>query len=70
MSISNVLAAHFVNNLEDLIAALHTLRVNGKLFDVSDSSVITFGREGKPLRIRLIEDKLTDGSKVYNINIE
>jgi hypothetical protein len=52
-------------------SARELLRVLDAMTDVVDINLINvFGREGKPLRIRLIEDTLTDGSKTYNINIE
>ena len=37
---------------------------------INSDDVITFGLNGGPLRLRLIEDILTDGSKVYDLNIE
>jgi len=37
---------------------------------VPDFAVNVFGREGEPIRLRLIKDTLTDGSEVYNINPE
>jgi hypothetical protein len=37
---------------------------------ISAECINVFGAKGEPLRVRLIEDTLTDGSKVYNLNIE
>lgn len=74
MSTSRVLyIADDIKNVAELKAAISLALVETRIafFDQKDASeVITFGRNGAPLRIRMIEDTLTDGSKVYNLNIE
>jgi hypothetical protein len=58
-----------VSTLAQLRAVLERLS-HDDLHQVSDDCVITFGRSGAPLSVRLIVDKLSDKSEVYNINIE
>jgi len=70
MSESNVIKIHDeISTLAQLRKALDTLSKND-LVQINDNDVFTFGRTGKPLRIRLIVDKLSDKSEVYNIDIE
>jgi hypothetical protein len=65
---SEVLETRVVSNLEELKIAVSELTCFKECYH--KSTVLTFGREGGPLRIRLIKDTLTDGSNVYNLNIE
>jgi hypothetical protein len=52
-------------------SACGLMSVLDAMTDIVDINLIkVFGSKGEPLRIRLIEDTLTDGSKTYNINIE
>lgn len=66
MSTSKVLATKHVSNLAELLSELHKLSVPGS----PDDCIYVFGKAGENVRIRLIEDTLTDGSKVLNINLE
>jgi hypothetical protein len=80
MTSSKVLSTRTCENLMVLNAELKRLSNNSPvhggclitrpLHTINDEDVIVFGSDGEPLRVRLIEDTLTDGSKVYNINIE
>ena len=67
MSESKVLETRLAHNARQLQSVLDNLYNEN---DISPDDIITFGAKGESLRIRLIEDTLTDGSKVYNINIE
>jgi hypothetical protein len=67
------LYAVHVRNVAELKAAIDMAMVETRMGfgdQISSDEVITFGLNGGPLRLRLIEDTLTDGSKVYNLNIE
>jgi hypothetical protein len=65
MTSSKVLSSRTVEDARTL------LRVLDEMTDITVPEDITvFGSDGEPLRVRLIEDTLTDGSKVYNLNIE
>ncbi len=66
---SRTLATTSVSNLADLAKMLQHFN-NGVLHTVGNEYVHVFGRDGEPLRLRVIVDTLTDGSEVYNINIE
>ncbi len=69
MSESETIAMATVANLTSLNDVLQAWSRN-LLHDVSDDNVFVFGHTGNPLRLRVIIDTLTDGSEVYNINIE
>ena len=69
ISDSKVLCTFKITNLEELVSVLRNLSAND-LHTVPDFAVNVFGREGEPIRLRLIKDTLTDGSEVYNINLE
>jgi hypothetical protein len=69
MSDSKVLRTFTITNLAELISILRNLSAND-LHTVPDFAVNVFGKEGEPIRLRLIKDTLTDGSEVYNINLE
>lgn len=64
---SEVLTVDRVHNAADLSATL--LRIIAYI-GLNPAEINVFGRTGEGLRIRVIQDTLTDGSKVYNINIE
>ena len=67
MSNSEVLTVDRVNNAADLLATLQRILA---YVGVDSTEIVTFGAKGEGLRVRVIQDTLTDGSKVYNINIE
>jgi hypothetical protein len=67
MTSSKVLDRTVVTNAREL---QHTLDTLFNTHDISPDEIVVFGSNGEPLLVRLIEDTLTDGSKVYNINIE
>ena len=72
MTTRTLYAVH-VRNVAELKAAIDMAMVETRMGfgdQISSDEVITFGLNGGPLRLRLIEDTLTDGSKVYNLNIE
>jgi hypothetical protein len=69
MTTSVVLKIEHVANLSELISVLHRISAND-LHQVDNDNVNVFGRTGEPVRVRLIEDTLTDGSVVLNINLE
>ncbi len=66
---SEVLATKWARNVHELRNALDAM-IGGHNSQYDTETVYTFGKYGENLRIRLIEDTLTDGSKVLNINIE
>ena len=66
---STVLATRLAYDFTQLRNVLERLSQN-ELCEVDNRDVTVFGAEGKALTVRLIEDTLTDGSVVYNINIE
>jgi hypothetical protein len=55
-----------IATLTDLKSALQQAFIRG----VHDSDVVLFNKQGEPLTLRVIEDTLTDGSKVINYAIE
>lgn len=67
MSHSEILTTDYVGTGEGLVATLSRIFA---YVGVNPAEVHTFGNKGKPLRIEVIMDTLTDGSKVYNISIE
>lgn len=69
MSKSKVIAIAKVGNLTSLIDVLQ-LWSRDLLHTVSNDNVFVFGRAGEPVTVRVILDTLTDGSEVYNLNIE
>lgn len=64
---SAVLTVAKVHNVAQLVETLEYIQ---HILSVDPETILTFNGEGVPLRVRLIVDTLTDGSKVYNINIE
>ena len=70
MSDSEVVAVSVdVHTLADLLDKLKHYS-NHELHTVDNDHVYVFGHDGCALHLRVIVDKLTDGSVVYNINIE
>jgi hypothetical protein len=72
MTTRTLYAVH-VRSVAELKAAIDMAMVETRMGfgdQIDSDEVITFGVNGGPLRLRLIEDTLTDGSKVYNLNIE
>lgn len=66
---SKVVFTKTVSNLEDLREVLNALST-GPLHQVTNDCVYVINRRGAPLTVRLIVDKLSDTSEVYNVNIE
>jgi hypothetical protein len=72
MTTRTLYAVH-VRTVAELKAAIDMAMVETRMGfgdQINSDEVLTFGVNGGPLRLRLIEDTLTDGSKVYNLNIE
>ena len=69
MSGTKVIAVAEVSNFADLLDKLKHYS-NHELHQIHNADVQVFGHDGYALHLRVIVDKLTDGSVVYNINIE
>jgi len=69
MSTSKVLGSRTVSSLAELLSLLRRWSEDD-LHQIPNTYVNVFGRNGDPVRARLIVDTLTDGSEVYNINLE
>lgn len=63
-------AMFVINTVEDLHKVLPMLvPVEADNLHVSDDEVHTVNESGDPIMLRLIEETLTDGSHVYNIEV-
>lgn len=58
-----------VNDLAQLVRVLAAYSRN-QLHTFDDSAVQVFNKSREPLRVKLVEDTLTDGSTVLNIIID
>lgn len=66
---SKVIRTRTADTLTSLLSELEHLSKN-ELHREDNECVYTIGRNGSPLRVTLLEDTLTDGSKVFNICID